>query len=107
MSNVPNYQTPQSTDPVQSFIPYKNMPALISYYLGIFSILPCVGAIMGPIAIFLGIKGLKLANQHPEARGKGHAITGIICGSLFGLLWILVDLLFIFGMIMAATTHRS
>jgi hypothetical protein len=103
--HIPSYQTPQPSDPVQAFIPYRNAPALISYYLGIFSILPCAGAIMGPIAIFLGLKGLKLAAQHPEARGKAHAITGIVSGSIFGLLWIILDLFALVALLLSATRH--
>ena len=63
-------------------IPYKNAQALWAYYLGIFSLIPCVGIPLGIAALILGIRGLKYGDLHPEARGKGHAWTGIILGGL-------------------------
>lgn len=63
-------------------IPYKNAQALWAYYLGIFSLIPCVGIPLGIAALILGIRGLNFADLHPEARGKGHAWTGIILGGL-------------------------
>lgn len=63
-------------------IPYKNAQALWAYYLGIFSLIPCVGIPLGIAALILGIRGLKFADLHLEARGKGHAWTGIILGGL-------------------------
>jgi hypothetical protein len=71
---------------VSSIIPYKNGRALISYYCGVFTIIPIVGLILGPTAVILGVLGLKFAGQHPEAKGKAHAIVGIVLGTLFGLL---------------------
>jgi hypothetical protein len=64
-------------------IPLKNGQALAAYYCGVFSLIPFLGCILGPIAIILGILGFLFANKNPEAGGKGHAITGIILG-LFG-----------------------
>jgi len=60
------------------------MPALIAYYCGVFAL--CF--LPAPVAIFLGIKGLKLVKADPSLPGKGHAITGIILGSIFTVLWI-------------------
>jgi hypothetical protein len=71
-------------------VPYRNPNALASYYLGIFSPLPFLGAIMGAVAVVLGIKGLRLVRAYPEARGATHAWVGIICGGFFGLLNLLV-----------------
>src|SRR5262245_25106840 len=36
---------------VSGIIPYKNPPALIGYYLGVFSLIPCVGFLLGIAAI--------------------------------------------------------
>jgi hypothetical protein len=33
----------------------------------------------------MGSQGLRLVKEHPELPGKGHPITGIICGAVFGL----------------------
>jgi hypothetical protein len=80
------YQEAPRDDTWDRLIPTKNPQALLSYYIGLFSLLPCVGAIMGPAAIWLGAIGLAQVKQNPNLHGKGHAITGIICGTIFGLL---------------------
>lgn len=71
-------------------IPYKNAQALWAYYLGIFSLIPCVGIPLGIAALILGIRGLKFGDLHPEARGKGHAWTGIILGGLCAVVYTLL-----------------
>jgi hypothetical protein len=73
-------------DPVETFIPYRNPKALIAYYLGVFALIPCLGLALGPAALILGIMGLRYSGRHPEARGAGHAITGIVLGALTALL---------------------
>jgi hypothetical protein len=70
---------------VETFIPDKNQPALLSYYLGLFSLFPCLGFFLGVVAVYFGIKGLRLVRQHPEVRGGAHAWVGLICGGLFGM----------------------
>ncbi len=85
------------SDPLSTLIPYKNSNALASYYLGLFSILPLVGLVLAVVAFVLGIKELKFAAANPAAKGKGHAWTGIITGTLFGLFN-----LFLAGLIVAA-----
>lgn len=71
-------------DIASSIIPYRNVPALIAYYLGIFSIIPCLGIVLGIAAFVLGIVGLRRAAATPSAKGKVHAWIGIIVGGLFG-----------------------
>ena len=61
-------------------IPYKNPKSLWAYYLGLFSLIPCLGIFLGIAALVLGIGGLRYANLHPEARGKVHAWVGVIMG---------------------------
>lgn len=70
-----------------AIIPTKNQKALLAYYLGVFSIIPCIGSPLGIAAFVLGLKGLKHAKAHPEAKGVVHAWVGIVVGGLFGLLW--------------------
>jgi hypothetical protein len=82
-----------SSDPAAAIIPYKNMPALISYYLAVFSIIPCLGIVLGFAAVVLGIVGLKRARERPEARGKVHAWVGIVLGGLCGVGWIVALIL--------------
>jgi hypothetical protein len=67
---------------VSTIIPYKNAMALIAYYLGVFSLIPIAGLLLGPAALVLGILGLRYANKHPTAKGTGHAIAGIVLGLL-------------------------
>lgn len=73
---------PPEGDATGGLIPYKNAKALSAYYLGVFSLIPCLGLILGPIAIILGFLGLGYAKKHPEARGQAHAIVGIVLGGL-------------------------
>lgn len=80
-------------------IPYKNQAALWAYYLGIFSLIPCAGIPLGIAAAILGIKGLKHAEAHPEAKGKGHAWTGIILGGACAAL----NVLGIIGVVISAS----
>jgi hypothetical protein len=69
-------------DATGGLIPYKNPKALISYYCGVFSLIPCLGLILGPIALVLGLLGLSYKKQHPTAGGTAHAVVGIVLGSL-------------------------
>ena len=69
-----------------ALIPTGNPSALTAYYLGIFLIIPCLAVPMGITAVVLGLRGLKLAQQHPEVRGRTHAWVGIIAGGLFALI---------------------
>ena len=69
-------------DAVETLIPYKNPMGLMAYYAGVFALIPCVGLVLGPAAFILGILGIRYANKHPTAGGKGHAIAGIVLGTL-------------------------
>ena len=65
-------------------IPYKNPPALIAYYLGVFSI---VVPFMGIASIVLGVIGISKHKRNPLVRGMGHAITGVVLGLLSVVGW--------------------
>jgi hypothetical protein len=41
-----------------------------------------VGLALGPAALILGILGVRYSKQHPTAGGLGHAISGIVMGTL-------------------------
>jgi hypothetical protein len=69
-------------DATGGIIPYKNAKALTSYYTGVFSLIPCLGGILAPIALIFGILGLSHAKKYPESKGTAHAIVGIILGTL-------------------------
>lgn len=92
----------QSDDPVSTIIPYKNVRALAAYYCGVFGLIPFVGAVLGPIALILGILGLRYVKANPAAKGTGHAIAGIVLGIIDLYNWVLV-IFFVVGIILAAT----
>lgn len=69
-------------DATGGLIPYKNPPALTAYYLGVFSLIPLLGAILGPAAVIMGMLGLRKRKSHPQCRGAGHAWVGILLGGL-------------------------
>jgi hypothetical protein len=75
---------PQSSgdETIAKVIPYKNAAALTAYYLGVFSLIPCVGLILGIAALVLGIIGLKFAKRNPQAHGTVHAWVGVVLGTI-------------------------
>jgi len=79
---------------VDSIIPYKNGMALAAYYCGIFSLIPCLWGTLSIVAIVLGILGLGKAKKHPESKGTGHAIAGIVLGSISIILGIATGIYF-------------
>jgi hypothetical protein len=92
----------EGPDAVETFIPYKNPKGLLAYYLGLFSFVPCLGLVLGPAGLILGIMGLNYSRAHPEARGAGHAIAGIVLGIIGTLGNYGVLLLFFLGGALAA-----
>ena len=90
--------TPGS-DVVATLIPYKNPSALGAYYCGVFALIPGLGLILGPLGLILGIRGIGFAKTNPAAKGKGHAIAGVVLGSITTalnyavLVWFLVVIL--------------
>jgi hypothetical protein len=90
---IPAYATQQKGDDTGGIIPYKNPHALTSYYLGIFSIIPLLGFILGCVALPLGISGLKQRRKNPVIRGAVHAWIGIICGGGSVALHLLIGIL--------------
>jgi hypothetical protein len=87
-------------DGISVLIPYKNGRALAAYYCGVFALIPGVGLILGPIALVFGILGLRFAQQNPKARGSGHAVAGIVLGSLVS-----IGHLFLILLIAVAASH--
>jgi hypothetical protein len=52
-----------------------------------------VGLLFAPVAVVglvLGIYGLRDLKRHPEKRGRGRAITGIVLGGLVMLFWLFI-----------------
>jgi hypothetical protein len=80
-------------DSIGALIPARNPKALWAYYLGVFSLIPCIGILLGIPAFLLGLQARRFARENPQAKGGAHAWVGIIVGGLsaFGqLLLILV-----------------
>lgn len=74
---------PGQGDATGGVIPYKNLPALIGYYLGILGLLCCfAGLPVGLVALILGIMGLRKRAQQPEVKGSVHAWIAIVCGTI-------------------------
>ena len=81
--------TPGAPAPLEGgvIIPFRNPPALIAYYLGIFALIPFLGLFLAIPAFILGIIGLRLRGREPHRHGSVHAWIGIVAGALFTLLW--------------------
>jgi len=74
------------TDATGGIIPYRNPPALIAYYLGLFSVVPVLGILLGTAALVLGTKGLINYKQQPAVGGAVHAWVGVLVGGMmFGV----------------------
>jgi len=79
-------ETPKG-DATGGVIPYKNPPALIAYYCGVFSLIPIIGIVVGIPGIILGFVGLRKKWANPPIKGAVHAWIGIILGLLTTMLW--------------------
>lgn len=91
-------------DATGGLIPYKNVPALIAYYCGVFSIIPCF--LLGWVAFVMGIIGLRKAIREPQVKGKVHAWIGIVAGLLFGLIYTGLTVLGIVGAVVGSQTQQ-
>lgn len=67
---------------VSLIIPYKNGAALAGYYVSIGSLIPIVGLVLGPVAIILGVLGIRARTRNPAVHGLVHAWIAIVLGSL-------------------------
>ena len=74
-------------DATGGVIPYKNPPALIAYYCGVFSLIPIIGIVAGIPGVIFGFVGLSRSRANPPIKGAVHAWIGIILGGLATVLW--------------------
>ena len=74
-------------DATGGVIPYKNIPALLGYYMGLISLFPILGILFAIPAFVLGIVGLRERATNPAVKGSVHAWIGVIMGGLCTLLW--------------------
>jgi hypothetical protein len=66
---------------VSTVIPYKNVPALIAYYVGVFCII-CPPLLCFP-AIILGVIGLRRVKENPEVKETPMPGSGFCPGHFF------------------------
>ncbi len=93
--DVPPPAPEQGDGGVSTVIPYKNAPALIAYYVGVFCI-ACPPILCFP-AIILGVIGLRRVKENPALKGTAHAWIGILSGSFFLILSIVVGVMIAIG----------
>ena len=55
---------------------------LCSYYMGVFSVLPVAGILLGPLAVVLGVYGLIQRKRKNQKSGLWMGRIGIIVGML-------------------------
>jgi WD40 repeat protein len=94
-------------DVLTTLIPTSNPKALAAYYLGVFSLIPILGLILGPLALIFGIKGKRYANANPKAKGWGHAIAGIVLGSFTTLLNVIPIIMTIIGIATVVSKNKK
>lgn len=94
----PDTVTPDAT---AGIIPYKNVPALLAYYMGVFSLIPFIGFFISIGALVCGIIGLKRKKAHPNAKGSVHAWIGIIAGGIMFIIHSAIVALMIIGIMTA------
>ncbi len=78
----PDRQPEIKSDATGGLIPYKNLYALVGYYLSIFSMIPFVGIPLGVAGIICGIVGVRRRNRNPMVRGTAHAWFAILFSAL-------------------------
>lgn len=86
---------------ISSLIPYKNGHALAAYYLGILSLVPLLGILIAPIAIFQGIQGVRDYRESPKIKGIVHAWIGIVVGTIA----LLISGLLIFAIVITIVSN--
>jgi hypothetical protein len=87
----------ESDEGIATLIPYKNPTALVSYYCGVFSLIPGLALVLAPVSIILGIIGLWYVRRNPKSHGTGHAITGIVLSLITLTLNVLALVIYLTG----------
>ena len=77
---APPSPPPPVGDVTGGLIPYKNPPALISYYCGIAALIPLIGMLFGLAAVVLAIMGFRKRKREPHVKGTAHAVIGLVLG---------------------------
>lgn len=74
-------------DATGGLIPYKNTPALLGYYMSVFSLIPGLGNILGLVAAIFGFIGLSNKKKNPAIKGTAHCWVAIVLGMLTFLIY--------------------
>lgn len=77
---------PDDPGPMEHLVPTRNVSALLSWYLGVFGLIPVLGIPLALAAIVTGIMGIRAAGRTDVRVGRGHAIAGLVLGILMGVL---------------------
>ena len=67
-----------------------NPVATVAYYLGVVALIPCVGSLLGPVAVLLGLIGV--AKSSATVGGLGKAKSGLWFGVVASVLYIFIPL---------------
>jgi len=85
--------------PKETGDPRDNSRAWWAYCLGVVSVVPPFGALVGIPALILGISGLRFLRRNPGVGGRFHAWMGIVLGGAFALgYWVLILLVKLNGL---------
>jgi hypothetical protein len=102
IGSTPQPGAERKPDLVEKLVPFKNAPSLVGYYLGIFSLIPCFGLLLGPAAVVFGVLGLRQSRRLPGNVGKAHAWVALICGGIASIVNIGAFALMLAGVLMSA-----
>lgn len=64
------------------FTPWRNRPAVYSYIISLYGLVPLAGLLLGPVAILLGVVGWIRNRRQPDIRGGNFAAAGMVLGSI-------------------------
>jgi hypothetical protein len=78
----PRRRPADPSDQPMTFLPQGNPSARRAYLCAIIGILPGLGLLLGPFALFFGFFGYRFAKRDTESRGIGHALLSMILGVL-------------------------
>jgi hypothetical protein len=88
----PPYSRPEGNAALRMLAPIGQSPlALISGYLGLISLAMCF---LGPVAVILGILGIRQIRNNAHMHGTYRAVIGIVLGTIgtFGLIALIFTL---------------
>jgi hypothetical protein len=96
---------PEAASPLDAIIPTNPMAA-VSCYLGIVSMILCIlGPLLGPLAVLLGVLGLKKWSVQESAYGKTTSTIRAWIGIVTGVLGTLIGIGVIVMIVIAETAN--